>query len=45
MDTRVFVVEEQPLLTLEIAEQLTDARPEVVDPAVSVAKAHSGGLR
>ena len=36
---RVLVVEDEPLLALEVAELLTDAGFEVVGPATSVAKA------
>ena len=49
MTTRVLVVEDDALLALDIARQLTDAGLEVVGPAVSVAKAlklmGSGRLR
>ena len=39
MNTRVLVVEDEALLALDIAKQLTDAGLDVVGPAVSVAKA------
>ena len=39
MTTRVLVVEDDGLLALDIANQLTDAGLEVVGPATSVAKA------
>jgi DNA-binding response OmpR family regulator len=39
MNTRVLVVEDDALLALDIARQLTDAGLEVVGPASSVAKA------
>jgi DNA-binding response OmpR family regulator len=39
MTKRVLVVEDDALLGLDIAQQLTDAGLEVVGPAVSVAKA------
>src|SRR5690348_16461457 len=39
MTKRVLVIEDDALLGLDIAQQLTDAGLEVVGPAVSVAKA------
>ncbi|MGD9803722.1 MAG: response regulator [Hyphomicrobiaceae bacterium] len=36
---RALVVEDEPLLAMEVAEHLTDAGFEVVGPATSVAKA------
>jgi DNA-binding response OmpR family regulator len=39
MSKRVLVVEDNALLGLDIADQLTDAGLEVVGPAISVAKA------
>jgi CheY-like chemotaxis protein len=41
MNTRVLVVEDEALLALDIAKQLTDAGLDVIGPAVSVAKALS----
>ena len=39
MNTRVLVVEDDALIALDIARQLTDAGLQVVGPAISVAKA------
>jgi DNA-binding response OmpR family regulator len=39
MSKRVLVVEDDALLGLDIAEQLTDVGLEVIGPAISVAKA------
>lgn len=39
MTTRVLVVEDEAILAIDIAEQLTDAGFEVVGPATSVARA------
>lgn len=40
MSVRVLVVEDEALIALDIAQQLTDAGFEVIGPAPSVAKAH-----
>lgn len=39
MSKRALIVEDEPLLAMEVAEHLTDAGFEVVGPATSVAKA------
>lgn len=42
MTKRVLVVEDDVLVGLDIAQQLTDVGLEVVGPAISVARAFSG---